>query len=75
MIDNRVKYFMNIFGQECTLHDDITQARSMLFKSVKGIGGQHVMIALEEDIKEEEVECVMSHLSVDKIPGWGWNYK
>ena len=28
------------------------------------------MFALEEDIKEEEVECVLSHLSVDKSPGW-----
>ena len=42
----------------------------MLFKSIKGIGAQHVMIALEEDIKEEEVECVLSHLSIDKSQGW-----
>ena len=27
------------------------------------------MFALEEDIKEE-VECVLSHLSVDKSLGW-----
>ena len=47
-----------------------TQARSMLFNSVKASGGKHVMIALEEDIKEEVVEYVLSHLVVDKSPGW-----
>ena len=31
----------------------------MLFKSFKGIGGQHIMIAVEEEIKEEEMECVL----------------
>ena len=28
------------------------------------------MIALEEDIKEEEVEYILSHLPSDKSPGW-----
>ena len=42
----------------------------MLFKLVKGIGRQYVMIALEEDIKEEKVECVLSHLLDDKSSGW-----
>ena len=28
------------------------------------------MIELEEDIKEEEVEYVLSHLTVDKSLGW-----
>ena len=28
------------------------------------------MVALEEDIKDEEVECVLSHLLVGKSQGW-----
>ena len=40
----------------------------MLFELVKGIGGQHVMINLEEDIKEEEVESVLSHIADDTSP-------
>ena len=69
IIDNCVKHLTNRFGQECTLNDDITQARSMLFNSIQASGGQHVMIALEEDIKEE-VEYALSHFVVDKSPGW-----
>ena len=69
IIDTCVKHFTNIFGQECNLNDDITQARSLFFNSVTIISGQHVMFALEEDINEV-VECVLSHLSVDKSLGW-----
>ena len=70
IIDNCVKHFTNLFGQDRIMNDDITQAQSMLFNSVKVSGGQHDMIALEEDIKEEEVEYVLSHLASDKSPGW-----
>ena len=70
IIDECVKHFTNLFGQEGNRNDDITQATSMFFNSVTTIGGQHVMLALEEDIEEEEVECVLSHLSVDKSSGW-----
>ena len=64
VIDSCVKRFTNLLRQDCTPNDDITQAQSMLFKSVKDIGGQHVMIAMEEDIKEEEVECVLIQVRV-----------
>ena len=70
LIDNCVKHFTNLFENECTLNDGITHAQSMLLKLVKGIRGQHVMIALEEDIKEEDVECVLSRLLADKCPAW-----
>ena len=70
IIDECVKHFKNLFGQEGNLNDDITQARSMFFNSVTTIGGQHDMRTMEEDIQEEEVEYVLSHLSVDKSPGW-----
>ena len=69
IIDNCVEHFTNLFGQDCIMNDDITQVQSMLFNSVKVSGGQHDMIALEEDIKEEEVEYVLSHLPSDKSPG------
>ena len=52
VIDNCVNHFT-------TLNDDIRQAWPMLVKSVKGIGGQYVMIALGDYTKEEEVEFVL----------------
>ena len=42
----------------------------MLFESIKDNVGQHVVIALEDDTKEE-VECVLSHISDDKGLSWG----
>ena len=42
----------------------------MLFNSVKASGGQHVMITLEDDIKDVEVEYVLAHLATEKSLGW-----
>ena len=47
------------------MNEDITQALSMLFNSVKATGGQLIMIVLEE-----EVEYVLSHITIDKGSGW-----
>ena len=66
--DNCVKYLTNLFGQECTMKDDIIQAQSILFNSIMASSGQHVMISLKEDIKEVEVEYVLAHLTADKSP-------
>ena len=45
-------------------------ARAMLFQSIKGSVVQQVTMRLEEGIREEEVEIVLSHIANDKSPGW-----
>ena len=70
IIDNCIQHFTTLLGQESVLNDEMREGRSMLFDSIKDNVGQQVMISLEEDIKEEEVECVLSHLADDKSPGW-----
>ena len=42
----------------------------MFFQSIKGNVRQQVVMSIEEDIREEEVEYVLSHLANDKSPGW-----
>ena len=38
----------------------------MFFQSIKGNVSQQVAMSIEEDIREEEVEYVLSHLANDK---------
>jgi hypothetical protein len=70
IIDSCIQHFTKLFGQECILNSDMREAREMLFQSVKGSVEQQIMTSLEEDIREEEVEFVLSHLANDKSPGW-----
>jgi hypothetical protein len=70
IIDSCIQHFTKLLGQECILNSDMRAAREMLFQSVKGSVGQQLMTSLEEDIREEEVEFVLSHLANDKSPGW-----
>jgi uncharacterized protein YggL (DUF469 family) len=45
------------------------KTRAMLFQFIKGSVGQQVVMSLEEDIREEDVEFILSHVTNDKSPG------
>ena len=70
IIDNCIQYFTKLLGHESILDNDMKEARAMFFQSIKGNVSQQVAMSIEEDIREEEVEYVLSHLANDKSPGW-----
>ena len=70
IIDNCIQHFTKLLGHESILDNDMKEARAMFFQSIKGNVRQQVVMSIEEDIREEEVESVLSHLANDKSPGW-----
>ena len=72
IIDNCIQHFTKLLGHESILDNDMTKARAMFFQSIKGNVSQQVVMSIEEDIREEEVEYVLSHLVQTKVRNIAW---